>query len=60
MGIIVNLQEPGEHALCADGIHDEIGFSYNPEEFQAKGISTYNWYWEDLTCPDNMKVLMIC
>ena len=57
--MIVNLQEPGEHSLCADGIDDVIGFSYNPEEFQAHGIATFNWYWEDLTCPDEEKVLMI-
>ena len=31
IGMIVNLQEPGEHSLCGDGINDEIGFSYNPE-----------------------------
>ena len=57
--MIVNLQEPGEHSLCADGIDDIIGVSYNPEEFQAHGIATFNWYWEDLTCPDEEKVLMI-
>ena len=31
IGMIVNLQEPGEHALCGDGIIAEVGFSYNPE-----------------------------
>ena len=60
IGIVVNLQEPGEHALCADGIDDAIGFSYNPEHFQAAGIATFNWYWEDLTCPNNETVLVIC
>ena len=33
IGMIVNLQEPGEHSLCGEGINDEIGFSYNPEAF---------------------------
>jgi len=56
----VNLQEPGEHSLCADGINDETGLSYNPETFQAHGIATFNWFWEDLTCPSNEMVVMIC
>ena len=60
VGVVINLQEPGEHSICADGIDDQIGFSYNPEAFQAVGIATFNWYWEDLTCPDFEKVLMIC
>ena len=60
VGVIINLQEPGEHAFCGDGIDDEIGFSYDPEVFQANGIATFNWFWEDLTCPDYDKVLMAC
>ena len=28
--------------------------------FQAHGIATFNWYWEDLTCPTNELVLIIC
>lgn len=59
VGMVVNLQEPGEHSLCGDGIDDNVGFSYNPEQFQAFGISTFNWYWEDLTCPREEFVLMI-
>ena len=56
---MVNLQEPGEHSLCADGIHPDIGFSYNPEQLQAHGMATFNWFWEDLTCPSNDLVLVI-
>ena len=33
IGAIFNLQQPGEHALCADGIDEVTGFSYNPEDF---------------------------
>ena len=58
--MIVNLQEPGEHALCGDGIIAEVGFSYNPEHLQKHGIATYNWSWEDLTCPNYDLVLIIC
>ena len=60
VGIIVNLQEPGEHSKCGDGIDDQVGFAYNPEKFQAHGIATFNWFWEDLTCPTKEMVLMIC
>jgi len=28
---IFNLEEPGEHPYCGDGIIDKIGFSYSPE-----------------------------
>ena len=46
--------------MCADGIIDSIGFSYDPEVFQAKGMATFNWYWQDLTCPTNELTLIIC
>jgi protein tyrosine phosphatase domain-containing protein 1 len=47
---IFNLQEPGEHAHCGDGIVDmKIGFSYTPELLQAKGISVYFFSWQDMT-----------
>jgi hypothetical protein len=28
---VFNLQEPGEHPYCGDGIIPKVGFSYNPE-----------------------------
>lgn len=32
IGAVINLQEPGEHANCGDGIQDmKIGFSYDYE-----------------------------
>ena len=46
--------------MCGDGIDDAVGFSYNPETFQAHGIATFNWSWVDLTAPKNEHVLMIC
>jgi protein tyrosine phosphatase domain-containing protein 1 len=33
---VVNLQERGEHPHCGDGILDESGFSYLPEELMAQ------------------------
>ena len=40
---IVNLQEPGEHPFCGDGINKESGFSYRPEEFMNENIYFYNF-----------------
>jgi len=49
---IFNLQEPGEHSSCGDGIVSEtIGFAYTPENLQQKGISVYPFHWKDLTNP---------
>lgn len=28
---VFNLQEPGEHPFCGDGISSRTGFSYTPE-----------------------------
>ena len=45
IGCIMNLQEPGEHSLCGDGIDDKIGFSYDSDVFNNAGIAYYNFYW---------------
>lgn len=46
---IFNLEEPGEHPLCGDGlVSDAIGFSYDPEIISNAGIAYYNCYWQDL------------
>ena len=50
VGAIINLQEPGEHALCGDG-NQEGGFSYRPEEFMDAGIFFYNFGWLDMSVP---------
>lgn len=38
IGIIVNLQEPGEHAKCGDGIDNKWGFSYSSEMFNQSKL----------------------
>jgi len=49
---IFNLEEPGEHPSCGDGIVDmKVGFSYTPEKLQSHGISVYLFHWKDLTNP---------
>lgn len=37
-GIVVNLQEPGEHAKCGDGIDNRWGFSYSSEMFNQSSF----------------------
>lgn len=57
---IFNLEEPGEHPDCGDGlVSDKIGFSYNPDEFNNAGIAYFNHHWKDLTVTTNTKILMI-
>lgn len=56
-----NLEEPGEHPLCGDGlVSDEIGFSYDPELLSNAGIAYFNCYWQDLTLPDANTIKRIC
>ena len=47
IGAIFNLQQTGEHALCADGIDESTGFSYRPEDFMNNRISYFNYSWKD-------------
>lgn len=55
---VFNLQEPGEHPYCGDGIISS-GFSYLPEEFMHEGILFYNFPWEDMTVPSLNHMLNI-
>ena len=56
IGAIFNLQEPGEHAACGDGIL-QGGFSYAPEELMARGIRFYLFSWRDLKTPTSSTML---
>lgn len=55
-----NLQEPGEHPKCGDGIIPKTGFSYTPEDLMANRISYFNCYWQDLSNPSHNQALNIC
>lgn len=58
---LINLEEPGEHPLCGDGlVNDKIGFSYDPELVNSVGIAYFNPFWKDLTVTTFKQVLMIC
>lgn len=55
---IFNLEEPGEHPNCGDGLVSlKVGFSYTPEKLHKHGISVYNFHWEDLTNPKITDIL---
>ena len=54
-----NLQEPGEHPYCGDGINLKHGFSYTPENLMNNGISFFNFHWKDLTNPSFEVILGI-
>lgn len=50
IGAVFNLQLPGEHSVCGDGILP-CGFSYDPEELMKEGIAVYNFAWVDMGIP---------
>eukprot|EP00743_Colponemidia_sp_Colp-15_P008999 GILK01009820.1.p1 GENE.GILK01009820.1~~GILK01009820.1.p1 ORF type:complete len:635 (-),score=87.68 GILK01009820.1:167-2071(-) len=55
---VINLQEPGEHPYCGDGLV-QGGFTYRPEEFYAANILFYNFGWPDMTTPSCRQMLNI-
>jgi protein tyrosine phosphatase domain-containing protein 1 len=48
---VINLEEPGEHPYCGDGIIPRTGFAYTPEKIMNAGVQYYNFYWKDLEVP---------
>jgi hypothetical protein len=56
---VFNLQEPGEHPYCGDGIIPKVGFSYTPELLMNNGIQYYNFYWKDLGVPKHEVTIRI-
>lgn len=57
---VFNLEEPGEHPYCGDGIIPKTGFSYTPELLMNKGIQYFNMYWKDLKLPSHETTMSIC
>lgn len=43
---VINLQTPGEHAHCGQGL-EPGGFSYDQQEFMDNDIFFYNFGWDD-------------
>ncbi|KAG2493410.1 hypothetical protein HYH03_008535 [Edaphochlamys debaryana] len=57
IGMILNLQEVGEHATCGPGNLPGSGFTYDPEAFMKAGIGYYNFSWRDMGVP-SLEVMM--
>ena len=63
VGMILNLQEVGEHDSCGPGNLPSSGFSYEPESFTAARIGFYNFSWRDMGVPDvdrMMDIVQVC
>jgi protein tyrosine phosphatase domain-containing protein 1 len=52
IGMILNLQEVGEHDNCGPGNLPKSGFTYDPDSFMAAQIGFYNFSWRDMGVPD--------
>ena len=48
---VFNLQLPGEHPYCGDGLQENRAFTYRPEELYEAGIYFYNMGWPDMHTP---------
>ena len=48
---VFNLQLPGEHPYCGDGLLQNRAFTYTPEELYAAGMYFYNIGWPDMHVP---------
>ena len=54
IGLIVNLQLPGEHPYCGPDSLNESGFSYSPSLFESEGINVGLYGWKDLDVPNSL------
>ena len=54
IGLIVNLQLPGEHPYCGPDSLNESGFSYSPSFFESEGIHVGLYGWKDLDIPNSL------
>lgn len=58
-GMVVNLQEVGEHASCGPGNLEHTGFTYDPATLQQHQISYCPMAWPDMNVPALPHVLKI-
>lgn len=59
VGMILNLQEVGEHAKCGPGNLTSSGFTYDAESFMAENVGFYNFSWRDMGVPNLDKIMDI-
>ncbi|XP_067935923.1 protein tyrosine phosphatase domain-containing protein 1-like [Watersipora subatra] len=57
LNAIINVQLPGEHAACGEGLH-EGEFSYRQQQFMDGGIFFYNFGWKDFGVVESMSALL--
>ncbi|KAL2620830.1 hypothetical protein R1flu_001035 [Riccia fluitans] len=60
IGAVINLQVPGEHASCGDGVLLESGFSYTPQHLMERQIFYFNFPMKDSKEFDLDYMLDIC
>jgi hypothetical protein len=59
-GMLLNLQETGEHAHCGPGNLPSSGFTYSLETIMQAGIGFYHMPWPDMSVPSLPAVMKIC
>ena len=59
IGLIVNLQRPGEHPYCGPNALDPLsGYSYSPSVFTSEGIKVKLSGWKDMDVPDSLYFML--
>ena len=59
IGLIVNLQRPGEHPYCGPNALDPLsGYSYSPSIFSSEGIKVKLSGWKDMDVPDSLYFML--
>ena len=51
-GMVLNLQETGEHAHCGPGLLAASGLTYLPDTFMQAGIGYFHMCWQDMSTPN--------
>ena len=59
IGMIINLQRPGEHPYCGRNALDPLsGYSYSPSLFSSEGIIVKLAGWKDMDVPDSLYFML--
>ena len=60
IGMIVNVQRPGEHPYCGPngGLDIPSGYTYSPSLFTSEGIKVKLCGWKDMNVPDSFSSML--
>lgn len=60
IGLIVNVQRPGEHPYCGPnkGLDIPSGFTYSPSLFTSEGIEVKLSGWKDMNVPESLSFML--